>query len=135
MVKEAIDSHIKVIIRMIKMMIGNMLMTFNPKAAYLDLVDTATHTESWEDLVRYLQMARWATALATSSAVTSAPLTTDKSTFGDRWKTRDTYVESELIYAYAKTSRYVDLKFVSTPNYADVGKRGQYAFLWVILRS
>ena len=77
MVKEAIDSHIKVIIRMIKMMIGNMLMTFNPKAAYLDLVDTATHTESWEDLVRYLQMARWATALATSSAVTSAPLTTN----------------------------------------------------------
>ena len=58
MVKEAIDSHIKVIIRMIKMMIGNMLMTFTPQAddpsAYLDVVDRATHTESWEDLVRYL---------------------------------------------------------------------------------
>ena len=38
---------------------------------------------------------------------------------------RDTYVESELIYAYAKTSRYADLEeFVSSPNHADVGKIG-----------
>merc|ERR1712142_896607 len=60
-------------------------------------------TESWEDLVRYLQMARK--------------------------KSRDTYVESELIYAYAKTSRYADLEeFVSSPNHADVGKIGDRCF-------
>jgi clathrin heavy chain len=47
------------------------------------VVETASRTGSWEDLVRYLQMARK--------------------------KARDTYVESELIFAYAKTSRYADL--------------------------
>ena len=42
---------------------------------------------------------------------------------------RDTYVESELIYAYAKTSRYADLEeFVSSPNHADVGKIGDRCF-------
>jgi clathrin heavy chain len=50
----------------------------------MEVVDTATKTESWEDLVRYLQMARK--------------------------KARDTYVESELLFAYAKTSRYADLE-------------------------
>merc|ERR1712088_563493 len=71
--------------------------------AYLDVVDTASKTDSWEDLVRYLQMARK--------------------------KARDTYVESELIYAYAKTSRYADLEeFVSSPNHADVGKIGDRCF-------
>ena len=47
------------------------------------MVETASKTDSWEDLVRYLQMARK--------------------------KARDTYVESELIFAYAKTSRFADL--------------------------
>ncbi len=55
----------------------------NDPSAYLDVVETASRTGSWEDLVRYLQMARK--------------------------KARDTYVESELIFAYAKTSRYADL--------------------------
>jgi clathrin heavy chain len=68
MVKEAIDSFIKA----------------NDPSDYMDVVDTATRTENWEDLVRYLQMARK--------------------------KARDTYVESELIYAYAKTSRFADLE-------------------------
>merc|ERR1711992_416792 len=87
MVKEAIDSYIKA----------------NDPSDYMDVVDTATRTESWEDLVRYLQMARK--------------------------KSRDTYVESELIYAYAKTSRYADLEeFVSSPNHADVGKIGDRCF-------
>ena len=46
-----------------------------------------------------------------------------------RKKARDTYVESELIYAYAKTSRYADLEeFVSSPNHADVGKIGDRCF-------
>ena len=40
-----------------------------------------------------------------------------------RKKARDTYVESELIYAYAKTSRFADLEeFISSPNHADVSK-------------
>ena len=55
----------------------------NDPSAYLDVVETASKTDSWEDLVRYLQMARK--------------------------KARDTYVESELIFAYAKTSRFADL--------------------------
>merc|ERR1712110_866972 len=87
MVMEAIDSFIKA----------------DDPSAYLDVVETASNTESWEDLVRYLQMARK--------------------------KSRDTYVESELIYAYAKTSRYADLEeFVSSPNHADVGKIGDRCF-------
>jgi clathrin heavy chain len=87
LVKEAIDSYIKA----------------NDPRAYLDVVDTATKTESWEDLVRYLQMARK--------------------------KARDTYVESELLFAYAKTSRYADLEeFISSPNHADVGRIGDRCF-------
>ena len=83
MVKEAIDSYIKA----------------DDPSAYLDVVETASKTESWEDLVRYLEMACK--------------------------KSRDTYIESELIYAYAKTSRYADLEeFVSSPNHADVDKIG-----------
>merc|ERR1712198_783536 len=87
MVKEAIDSFIK----------------DDDPSAYLDVVETASNTESWEDLVRYLQMARK--------------------------KSRDTYVESELIYAYAKTSRFADLEeFISSPNHADVSKIGDRCF-------
>jgi len=87
MVKEAIDSFIKA----------------NDPSDYMNVVDTASKTESWEDLVRYLQMARK--------------------------KARDTYIESELIYAYAKTSRYADLEeFVSSPNHADVSKIGDRCF-------
>lgn len=88
MVKEAIDSYIKA----------------DDPSAYLDVVETASKTERWEDLVIYLQMARK--------------------------KARDTYIESELIYAYAKTSRYADLEeFVSSsPNHADVGKIGDRCF-------
>jgi hypothetical protein len=54
-------------------------------------------TESWEDLVRYLQMARK--------------------------KARESYIESELIYAYARTNRLADLEeFISGPNHADIQK-------------
>eukprot|EP00094_Tigriopus_californicus_P009052 TCALIF_08726-PA protein Name:"Similar to CLTC Clathrin heavy chain 1 (Bos taurus)" AED:0.13 eAED:0.13 QI:38/0.57/0.26/0.93/0.78/0.66/15/0/1551 len=87
MVKEAIDSFIKA----------------NDPSDYMDVVETAHKTENWEDLVRYLQMARK--------------------------KARDTYVESELIYAYAKTSRFADLEeFISSPNHADVSKIGDRCF-------
>ena len=54
-------------------------------------------SESWEDLVRYLQMARK--------------------------KARESYIESELIYAYARTNRLADLEeFISGPNHADIQK-------------
>ncbi|XP_075542803.1 clathrin heavy chain [Dermacentor variabilis] len=87
MVKEAIDSFIKA----------------GDHTAYLDVVQTAHKTGSWEDLVRYLQMARK--------------------------KGRESYVESELIYAYAKTNRLADLEeFVSGPNHADVQRIGDRCF-------
>lgn len=51
----------------------------------------------WEDLVRYLVMARR--------------------------KARESYVESELAYAYAKTNRLADLEeFIAAPNHADIQK-------------
>lgn len=66
------------------------------KAVYTHLI-LSDFLESWEDLVRYLQMARK--------------------------KARESYVESELIYAYAKTNRLADLEeFVSGPNHADIQK-------------
>lgn len=81
MVKEAIDSFIKA----------------DDPSAYMDVVETSQKNESWEDLVRYLQMARK--------------------------KARESYVESELIYAYAKTNRLADLEeFISGPNHADIQK-------------
>lgn len=58
--------------------------------------------ESWEDLVRYLQMARK--------------------------KARESYIESELIYAYARTNRLADLEeFISGPNHADIQKVQHYS--------
>lgn len=40
-----------------------------------------------------------------------------------RKKARESYVESELIYAYAKTNRLADLEeFISGPNHADIQK-------------
>lgn len=61
LVKEAIDSYIKA----------------DDPSAYMDVVETASKNESWEDLVRYLQMARK--------------------------KARESYIESELIYADRKS--------------------------------
>lgn len=87
LVKEAIDSYIKA----------------DDPSAYMDVVDTATREESWEDLVRYLQMARK--------------------------KARESYIESELIYAYARTGRLADLEeFISGPNHADIQKIGDRCF-------
>ncbi|CAG9559174.1 unnamed protein product [Danaus chrysippus] len=87
LVKEAIDSYIKA----------------DDPSAYMDVVDTATKQQSWEDLVRYLQMARK--------------------------KARESYIESELIYAYARTGRLADLEeFISGPNHADIQKIGDRCF-------
>ena len=50
---------------------------------------------NFEDLVRYLQMARK--------------------------KTRETYIETELVFAFAKTNRLADLEeFISGPNHAQI---------------
>lgn len=79
--KEAIDSFIKA----------------DDPSAYVDVVETAHRTSHWEDLVRYLQMARK--------------------------KARESFIESELIYAYARTNRLADLEeFISGPNHADIQK-------------
>ncbi|KAK6640730.1 hypothetical protein RUM44_012427 [Polyplax serrata] len=87
MVKEAIDSFIKA----------------DDPSAYMDVVQTASKNNSWEDLVRYLQMARK--------------------------KARESYIESELIYAYARTNRSSDLEeFISGPNHADIQKIGDRCF-------
>ncbi|GBP00542.1 Clathrin heavy chain [Eumeta japonica] len=87
LVKEAIDSYIKA----------------DDPSAYMDVVATAAKQESWDDLVRYLQMARK--------------------------KARESYIESELIYAYARTGRLADLEeFISGPNHADIQKIGDRCF-------
>lgn len=84
LVKESIDSYIKA----------------DDPTAYVDVVETAHRTSHWEDLVRYLQMARK--------------------------KTRESFIESELIYAYARTNRLADLEeFISGPNHADIQKVSQ----------
>jgi len=87
LVKEAIDSYIK----------------SDDPSAYIDVVETASKAGSWDDLVRYLQMARK--------------------------KARESYIESELIYAYARTGRSADLEeFISGPNHADIQKIGDRCF-------
>ncbi|TMW40445.1 hypothetical protein DOY81_014475, partial [Sarcophaga bullata] len=87
LVKEAIDSYIKA----------------DDPSAYMDVVNVASQSDSWEDLVRYLQMARK--------------------------KARESYIESELIYAYARTGRLADLEeFISGPNHADIQKIGDRCF-------
>ncbi|KPI98823.1 Clathrin heavy chain [Papilio xuthus] len=89
LVKEAIDSYIKA----------------DDPSAYMDVVDTATKQQSWEDLVRYLQASM------------------------ARKKARESYIESELIYAYARTGRLADLEeFISGPNHADIQKIGDRCF-------
>lgn len=91
LVKEAIDSFIKA----------------DDPSAYVDVVETAHRTSHWEDLVRYLQMARK--------------------------KARESFIESELIYAYARTNRLADLEeFISGPNHADIQKVSIfYVYLYI----
>lgn len=49
-----------------------------------------------------------------------------------RKKARESYIESELIYAYAKTNRLADLEeFISGPNHADIQK--VYFYLYIYL--
>uniref|UniRef100_A0A1I8AX39 Clathrin heavy chain n=1 Tax=Steinernema glaseri TaxID=37863 RepID=A0A1I8AX39_9BILA len=87
LVKEAVDSFIRA----------------DDPGSYLDVVAKCTETESWEDLVRYLQMARK--------------------------KSRDSFIETELAFAYAKTNRLTDLdEFIAGPNHAQVIQVGDRCF-------
>jgi clathrin heavy chain len=79
MVKEAIDSYIKA----------------DDPSQYMEVVSVASKSDNWEDMVKFLQMARK--------------------------KARETFVETELVYAYAKTNRLADMEeFVSGPNHANI---------------
>ncbi|WAR01555.1 LOW QUALITY PROTEIN: CLH1-like protein [Mya arenaria] len=79
LVKEAIDSFIKA----------------DDPTQYMEVVSVASKSDNWEDLVKYLQMARK--------------------------KARETFIETELVYAFAKTNRLADLEeFVSGPNHANI---------------
>ena len=53
------------------------------------------YADNWEELVKYLQMARK--------------------------KARETFIETELVFAYAMTNRLADLEeFISGPNHAAI---------------
>jgi clathrin heavy chain len=79
LVKEAIDSYIKA----------------DDPSQYMEVADVASKSDHWEDLVKYLQMARK--------------------------KARETFIETELVFAYAKTNRLADLEeFISGPNHANI---------------
>ncbi|KAJ3401399.1 hypothetical protein HDU80_006064 [Chytriomyces hyalinus] len=85
--KEAVDSYIK---------------AADP-SNYMEVIQTAQTTDKFEELIRYLQMAK---------------------------KTvRQPVVESELIFAYAKTNRIADLEeFISSPNIAEIAVVGEKCF-------
>ncbi|CAO4370286.1 unnamed protein product [Caenorhabditis nigoni] len=87
LVKEAVDSFIKA----------------DDPGAYMEVVNKCSQTEHWEDLVRYLQMARK--------------------------KSRESYIETELVYALAKTGRLTELEeFIAGPNHAQIGQIGDRCF-------
>ncbi len=73
----------------------------------LILVVTFQLIGNYEDLVKYLQMARKTT--------------------------RETYVETELCFAYAKTNRLADLEeFISGPNHANITQVNNYFYSYFI---
>jgi clathrin heavy chain len=70
---------------------------------YLEVINVAEQQEKFEDLIRYLQMARK--------------------------KAREPVVESELIFAFAKTNRLADLEeFINSPNVAQISNIGERCF-------
>ncbi|XP_026877964.2 clathrin heavy chain 1 isoform X3 [Electrophorus electricus] len=87
LVKEAIDSYIRA----------------GDPSAYMEVVDAASRNNNWEDLVKFLQMARK--------------------------KARESCVETELIFALAKTSRLSELEeFVNGPNNAHIQQVGDRCY-------
>jgi clathrin heavy chain len=86
-VKEAIDSYIKA----------------NDPTQYEQVVRAAHAVDQWEDLVKFLQMAR---------------------------KTaRETFVDTELAFAFAKTHRLTDLEeFITATNHANINQVADRCF-------
>ncbi|KAI9281895.1 hypothetical protein BY458DRAFT_498367 [Sporodiniella umbellata] len=86
-VKEAIDSYIR----------------SNDSSNYMEVTRSATMDNKYDDLVRYLQMARK--------------------------HSREPFIETELLYAYAKTDRLSDLEdFLASPNIAQIQEVGDRCF-------
>ena len=87
LIKEAIDSYIRA----------------DDPTNYVEVIAGAEQNSKYEDLVRYLQMARKAA--------------------------REPYIESELIFAFAKTNRLADLEdFINSPNVAQIQVVGDRCF-------
>lgn len=86
-VKDAIDSYIRA----------------NDMSNYMEVTSSASMDNKFEDLVRYLQMARK--------------------------QSREPYIETELLYAFAKTDRLADLEdFLASPNIAQIQEVGDRCF-------
>lgn len=70
---------------------------------FTEVIAVANREDKFDDLIRYLQMARK--------------------------KARESTVESELVYAYAKMNRLADLEeFINAPNVAQVANVGERCF-------
>lgn len=83
LVKEAVDSFVKA----------------DDPSAFIEVARKCSETNQWEDLVRYLQMARK--------------------------KSRESFIETELCFAYAKTGRLTELEeFITEPNHAQIQQVG-----------
>jgi clathrin heavy chain len=86
-VKEAIDSFIKA----------------DDPQYYLDVISTATRIGKYQELIKYLQMARK--------------------------KAREPLIESELLFSYARCDRLNDIEeFISTPNLAQIQQVGDRCY-------
>ncbi|XP_045391143.1 clathrin heavy chain 2 isoform X2 [Lemur catta] len=87
LVKEAIDSYIRA----------------DDASSYLEVVQAASRSNNWEDLVKFLHMARK--------------------------KGRESYIETELIFALAKTSRLSELEdCINGPNNAHIQQVGDRCY-------
>lgn len=87
---------------MVKEAIDSFIKADDP-SAYTEVVETANREGNFEDVVRFLQMAQK--------------------------KSRDSFVETELIFAFAKTNRLAELEeFISGPNHAQIQQVGDRCF-------
>ncbi|KAI8149640.1 hypothetical protein BJV82DRAFT_662929 [Fennellomyces sp. T-0311] len=86
-IKDSIDSYIRA----------------NDTSNYMEVTRHAEMDNKYDDLVRYLQLARK--------------------------NSREPYIETELLYAYAKTDRLSDMEdFIASPNIAQVQQVGDRCF-------
>jgi len=82
--------------------IGSFIKANDPEH-FADVVSAAKRVEGYDDLVKYLQMCRK--------------------------KVKESFIESELIYAFAMTDRLADLEeFITSPNCADIQAIGDRCF-------